>query len=108
MRDLNRLWIPIVRCFYRAGHLADKERNCCYLNLGDRATAFANISAATGVDFPDDGRSLVTVDWDQDGDLDIWLSNRNAPRLRFLRNDMPVGSHSLMVQLIGNGVGYQS
>ena len=82
-----------------------QERNCCYLNLGDRATAFANISAATGVDFPDDGRSLVTVDWDQDGDLDIWLSNRNAPRLRFLRNDMPVGSHSLMVQLIGNGVG---
>ena len=82
-----------------------RERNCCYLNLGDRATAFANVSSAMGLDFPDDGRGLVTVDWDQDGDLDVWLSNRNAPRLRFLRNDMPAGFHSLMVQPVGNGRG---
>ena len=80
-----------------------QERNCCYLNLGDRAVAFANVSAAMGLDFPDDGRGLVTVDWDQDGDLDVWLSNRNAPRLRFLRNDMPAESHSLMIQPVGNG-----
>jgi tetratricopeptide (TPR) repeat protein len=80
-----------------------RERNCCFLNLGNRSESFANISAAAGLDFPDDGRSLVTVDWDQDGDLDVWLSNRNAPRLRFLRNDMPADSHSLMVRPVGNG-----
>ena len=27
------------------------------------------------------------MDWDHDGDLDIWLSNRTSPRLRFLRNE---------------------
>ena len=78
-----------------------RERHCCFLNT--RAERFANISAATGLDFPDDGRGTGLVDWDHDGDLDIWLSNRNAPRLRFMRNDMPRGNHFLALQLVGNG-----
>ena len=48
---------------------------------------FADASAVTGLDFPDDGRGLAVVDWDQDGDLDLWFSNRTGPRVRFLRND---------------------
>jgi len=82
------------------------ERNCCYLNCGAFPAAqerFANISAASGLDFPDDGRALVTMDWDQDGDLDIWTANRNAPRLRFLQNELKNPHHSLSLQLEGNG-----
>ena len=64
------------------------ERNCCFLNTGSQR--FACISATSGLDFQDDGRAVVQVDWDQDGDLDLWISNRTAPRLRFLKNN---GSH---------------
>ena len=82
------------------------ERNCCYLNTDAFSAGggrFANISAASGIDFADDGRAMVAVDWDQDGDLDIWTSNRNAPRLRFLRNNAPHANHFLAIRLTGNG-----
>ena len=82
------------------------ERNCCYLNPGDSPTAgkrFANISAASGIDFPDDARALALVDWDQDGDLDLWTSNRNAPRLRFLRNEIPQKDSFALIRLVGDG-----
>ena len=77
------------------------ERNVCFLNTG--GTRFATVSATTGLDFLDDGRALVRVDWDGDGDLDLWQSNRNAPRLRYLRNDSPAGNRSLSLALEGNG-----
>ena len=57
-----------------------RERNVAYLNLGQsthHGTAtndeeqFANVSGAIGIDYLDDGRGLVKVDWDGDGDLDI-------------------------------------
>ena len=43
------------------------------------------------------------TDWDQDGDLDLWISNRNAPRLRLMRNDAKTGNHFLALRLVGNG-----
>ena len=51
------------------------ERNCVFLNTRDGR--FADISAGSGLDFPDDGRAIAVTDWDQDGDLDLWISNRN-------------------------------
>ena len=83
------------------------ERNCCYLNIEDRAGedgSFVNISATSGIDFPDDGRALAITDWDQDGDLDVWISNRNAPRLRFLENQSNNQNQQVSFQLVGNGV----
>ena len=64
---------------------------------------FANISAASGLDYPDDARAIALLDWDQDGDLDVWASNRNAPRLRLLRNEIPQSGNFVSLQLIGNG-----
>ena len=86
--------------------LSGYERHCCFLNLTGTSTAkgrFANISAVSGLDLDDDGRGLLLVDWDHDGDQDIWISNRNAPRIRFMRNDISTGNHFLAVRLIGNG-----
>ncbi len=82
------------------------ERNCSFLNTGASSNAenrFATISASSGIDFPDDGRALVPVDWDHDGDLDLWISARNAPRIRFLNNNSPSNNHYLAVKLLGNG-----
>ncbi len=81
--------------------LSGRERHCAYLNTGD--TRFANISAVSGLDFPDDGRGMAAADWDFDGDVDLWISNRTAPRLRFLRNDTETPNQFLAVRLQGNG-----
>jgi thiol-disulfide isomerase/thioredoxin len=71
------------RGFSFSGH----ERNVCFLNTGATGGGrFATVSAASGFDFDDDARALIPVDWDGDGDLDTWSSNRTAPMLRFLRN----------------------
>lgn len=61
-----------------------RERNCAYLNLGERR--FVDISAATGLDFIEDGRGVARVDADGDGDEDLWLRNRTGPTLRFIEN----------------------
>ena len=78
-----------------------RERNCCFLNTGQ--PRFANISAVSGFDFPDDARAVSVVDWDADGMLDLWVLNRTAPRLRFLRNTAPRLHHYVSIGLRGNG-----
>lgn len=75
------------------------ERHCCFLNTGQNR--FANVSSASGFDYPDDGRSVLLVDWDLDGDLDVWLVNRTGPQARFLRNEVSNGHHFLALRLQG-------
>ena len=78
-------WLAINRFLQLGQSWSGQERNCAFLNThGER---FANVSAASGLDFPDDGRALAVVDWDGDGDLDIWLASRTGPRLRLMRNE---------------------
>lgn len=73
------------------------ERNCVYLNTGK--ARFANVSEITGLSMDDDGRSICVVDWDHDGDLDLWYTNRTAPRLRLMRNETRGGQHlSLLLE----------
>jgi tetratricopeptide (TPR) repeat protein len=75
------------------------EANCCFLNL--KKGRFADVSSVTGLDFPDDGRAVGVVDWDFDGDVDFWITNRSSPQVRFLRNDSPSGHHFLALRLEG-------
>ena len=95
-----------AKMFGEGRSFSGHESNCCYLNPGNSPAAggkFANISAASGLDYPDDARAIALLDWDQDGDLDVWASNRNAPRLRLLRNEIPKSGHFVSLQLVGNG-----
>ncbi len=92
--------------FIRQGRsFSGGERNCCFLNTG--SGRFANISAVSGADFDDDARALGIVDWDFDGDLDVWAVNRTGPQVRFLRNDLPPGDarHFLALKLRGTNQG---
>ncbi len=81
------------------GSWSGHERNCCFLNTGQ--TRFANVSAVSGLDFLDDGRCVAPVDWDHDGDLDLWLSARTGPTLRFVRNNGTDGHHFVAFRLQG-------
>ena len=92
-------WARISELTHNGSSFSGRERNCCYLNTGDGR--FADASAASGLDFIDDGRSTVVVDWDHDGDLDLWFSNRTGPRLRFLQNDLGNRQGYLAVRLHG-------
>lgn len=86
---------------FQGRSFSGRERNCCFLNT--RTERFATISALSGLDFPDDGRAIGVVDWDHDGDLDLWMANRSAPRLRLMINQSNSGNHWLALRLRGNG-----
>ena len=84
------------------------ERNSAFLNIGNRSrsenTRFANISAVSGLDFEDDARGIAVLDWDHDGDLDLWVRNRNAPNLRLMRNEVgQTAGNFFRLQLQGDG-----
>ena len=72
------------------------ERNVVYLNRGDGS--FSDISAASGGDYDDDGRVVVAVDLDGDGDEDLLLRNRTSPSLRAVRNDAGNGMNWIAVR----------
>ncbi len=78
------------------------ERNPLFLNRS--GNGFTEVGGLLGVGFDDDARAVATVDWDRDGDLDLWVSNRTAPQVRLLRNHHPTHGASVAVRLIGNGL----
>ena len=83
----------------RQGHSwSGGERNRFFLNRG--AGSFSEMSGLSGLDHPDDGRALALVDWDQDGDLDLWYRNRTAPRLRIMLNQQ-TENESISLRLQG-------
>ena len=107
-RNLNKTFTDLSRMIRQGRSFSGHERNCCFLNTGTfeqpgEKGYFATISALSGLDFPDDARAVVALDWDGDGDLDLWLANRNAPRLRFLRNNLAPDNNYIAFKLFGNG-----
>ena len=103
--DYIKSWDALGSMISRGRSFSAYERHCAFLNpghsSGKNAHRFANISASTGADYVDDGRALAVTDWDGDGDLDLWLSNRTGPRVKFLRNDIVDDNQSLTLSLQG-------
>ncbi|REK30934.1 MAG: tetratricopeptide repeat protein [Planctomycetota bacterium] len=87
--------------------LSGREPHCVFLNTGADPRSegrFACVSASSGLDLIDDGRAIAVADWDHDGDQDLWITNRTAPRVRFMRNDTPTAdARYLQLRLVGNG-----
>ena len=89
-----------INSLLRSGRsLSGHERNCCFLNT--RGQRFADVSAAAGLDFIDDGRVVALSDWDYDGDVDFWIANRSGPQIRYLRNNFGPGNHFVALALQG-------
>ena len=77
-------WAVTTRLMAEGHSFSGRERNTVFLNTGKGD--FADISGISGFDFLDDARGIALTDFDGDGDIDFWVSNRNGPRLRLMRN----------------------
>jgi enediyne biosynthesis protein E4 len=99
--------------FMAAGHVLDNieryhpgirfaESKLMFRNTGNGV--FVNVSDELGPDFqaPSVGRGAAVGDFDNDGDLDILVSNNGGPP-QLLRNDGGNANHWLQVLLIGTG-----
>ncbi len=93
-RDLNRM-------VSQGKSFSGYEPNALFLNMEGKG--FADVGGLLGVDFEDDARAVTVMDWDRDGDLDLWVTNRTAPRLRLLRNNHQSSGAFVAIRLIGNG-----
>ncbi|MCH7813966.1 MAG: ASPIC/UnbV domain-containing protein [Planctomycetes bacterium] len=95
-------WLAMTDLMHQGKSWSGRERNCCYLNLGAAGRPdFVDVSAVTGLDFLDDGRSVAVTDWDGDGDLDLWFKNRTGPQLRLMVNPGSPGTHFIAFKLQG-------
>lgn len=94
-------WTALNRLLRQGYSWSGHEKNCALLNT--RAARFADVSCASGFGFDDDARALALVDWDQDGDEDVFVTNRTGPRLRFLENGQASGNGWLAILLRGSG-----
>ena len=83
-RIYGNAWTALLQMVRDGRSWSGRERNRCLLN--DRVGGFADVSSVIGLDQDGDGRALAVVDWDQDGDLDLWYRDRTAPRLRLMLN----------------------
>jgi len=92
-------WSAINELIRSDGTWSGYERNVFYVN--NRDGTFSDVSAVTGLDFVEDGRSFALADLDHDGRLEIVLKNRNAPQLRILKNVLHDLPSSIAFRLTG-------
>ena len=92
-------WSAISRLIREGHSWSGNEANRAFLGTG--SMTFADVSAASGLDHSDDARAAVQVDWDLDGDLDLFVSARTAPRLRYLENQTVTRNKGLSLRLVG-------
>jgi hypothetical protein len=77
------------------------QRKYAYLNL--QQGRFAEVAGAAQLDYLDDSRAAATIDWDDDGRLDLLLRNRTGPRLRVLLGAQRTQNHFLELALRSDG-----
>jgi hypothetical protein len=80
---------------------AGYERDTLFLNLGTRR--FLDISGVSGIDSITDGRAAVYADFDNDGDLDVFVTTLSGNLL--FRNEVGQSAAFLRVTLEGKKSG---
>ena len=100
LQSYRQGWQALNRLLHENKSFSGRETNNAFLNCGDGGR-FADVSTAIGWDFADDARAIGLIDYDQDGDLDLFVSNRTAPRVRLLKNNLESDSSFLSLHLTG-------
>ena len=78
------------------------ERDMLKWNVGDR---FVDISGASGIDSISDGRGTCFADFDNDGDMDVFLTAEQGEAHFLFRNNVGSEQNHLRVELIGSTSG---
>jgi hypothetical protein len=99
MLAYDRGWAAVNKMLRAGKAFSGNERKSCFLNVGGER--FANVSAAMSLDLADDGRGLSLVDWDHDGDLDMWMTCRTSPSVKLLVNESQSQNGYLLLRLQG-------
>lgn len=106
-------WASLVRAIGEGEPWSGSERNSLFLQgrpaavvEGQRSPqlppmAMVDVAPILGVDDPGDGRGAALIDLDFDGDDDLVLSARTAPRVKLLRNSVADGASHVSVRLEG-------
>lgn len=71
--------------FNRNMSFSGYERDKLWLNTA--ANGFVDLSDLSGADSPNDGRGVVAADFDDDGDVDLFVHNTQRDRHLLYRND---------------------
>ena len=88
-----KMW-PAVGAKTFAGY----ERNCLFNNLGDHV--FKNVAAQTRTDSILDGRGVALADFDNNGAMDVLVTNSDAPPTLY-RNTLVQNRHWVEFKLTG-------
>jgi hypothetical protein len=92
----------------RGRELYPNEARRLYLNQGfANPGTFVDVAQQTGIAAPDNSRGVLLADLDDDGDLDVLVTNQHAP-LSLYRNTLREngkGPHFIGFALSGGGVG---
>lgn len=84
------------------------ERDTLFLNLGKAEggqVKYTEISGVSGIDHLSDGRASVFADFDNDGDLDVFMSTIQGQAHLLFRNNVGQSNHWLRVAVTGNDCG---
>ena len=79
------------------------ERNCLYLNL--KGQSFKDISGVSGIDSITDGRAAVLADFDNDGDLDVFVTTIQGQGHLLFRNNVGHDNNFIRITLEGKSSG---
>ncbi len=94
-------WMGTRAMLLQGASWSGRERNFAFLNIGGER--FVDMSAISAADCIGDGRSMVPVDWDADGALDLLLKSRTGPRLQLFHNRSPERGNFVTLTLEGKG-----
>jgi len=99
--DLDTGMHPWVRSMSERGfNFNGGERTKFFLARGGD---FVDVSDVTGADSPLDGRALLAADFDDDGDVDLFVHNIQRERHHLFRNELDPERAFLEVRLEGRG-----
>lgn len=73
-----------AQIFNEGKSFSGNERNMTWINTGD---AFADVSELSGADSPNDSRAVIAADFDDDGDVDLFVHSIQRERHAMFRND---------------------
>jgi thiol-disulfide isomerase/thioredoxin len=82
------------------------ERDKLFLNRGDGT--FADCSDLSGCDDSNDGRGVIAADFDDDGDVDMFIHHTQRERHTLQRNELGDGTGFLKVRLRATTAQYEA